>query len=144
MACDPAAVDLKGAGFLGQALAADDEPSLGFRQILVAQIGNGDRVSLLVPLLRGVQASGDIAEQAPRLAASLFRGQPPIVTDCKAARAALTIAVLDQERLGAARLHAKTEAAELVVPMNAVLVARFECINRALGEFHWCPRVSSR
>ena len=54
VARDPPAIDLEGAGLLGQALAADDEPGLGFRQILAAQIGNGDRVPLLVPLLRGI------------------------------------------------------------------------------------------
>ena len=83
--------------FLGKPFAPDDEPGLGLRQILTAQIANGDCVPLLGSLLGWIDASFDIAEKAPRLAAGLIRGQSSVVTDRKASRSALTIAELDHE-----------------------------------------------
>ena len=57
MASDPPAIDFEGAGFLGQAFAADNEPGLGFRQVFAAQVADGYGVPLLGPLLHGIEAS---------------------------------------------------------------------------------------
>ena len=97
MAGDPPAIDLKGAGLLGQAFAADDEPGLGFRQVFSAQIADGDGVPFLQPLFHWIEASFDIAEKPPGLAAGLIGGQSTVLANRKASRLALTIAELDHD-----------------------------------------------
>ena len=95
MASDPPAIDFKGAGFLGQAFAANDEPGLGLRQVFTAQVADGYGVPFLGPPLHGIEASFDIAEKLPGLAAGLIWGQSTGLANRKASRLALTIAKLD-------------------------------------------------
>jgi hypothetical protein len=94
MARDSASIAFESAGLLGQAFPPDDESGFGFGEVFIGQIGNGGDVSLLEPLLPWIDASFDLAEKAPSLAARLFRGQAAIIADRKPSRSALAITVL--------------------------------------------------
>ena len=97
VASDPPAIDFKRAGFLGQALAANDEPGLGLRQVFTAQVADGYGVPFLGPPFHGIEASFDIAEKLPGLAAGLIWRQSTGLADGEASRLTLTIAKLDHE-----------------------------------------------
>ena len=138
MARDPAAIDLKGAGFLGQAFAANDEPGLGLRQVFIAQVADGDGVPFLGPPLHGIEASFDIAEKAPGLAAGLIWGQSTGLANRKASRLALTIAKLDHIRLEPARLYPEAEAPQVIVPQNPICSVRLCRVDSSLRQLHGC------
>jgi len=144
MARDSASIAFESAGLLGLAFSPDDEPGFGFGKVFIGQIGNGGHVPFFEPLLDGIDASFDIAEQVPGLAARLFRGQAAIVADRKPSRPALAITVLNQEGLQPAGLCPETEAPQLVVPMNLFFRDWFDRIDRLLGELHHSARVSRR
>ena len=95
------AIDFEGAGFLGQAFAANDEPGLGLRQVFTAQVADGYGVPFLGPPFHGIEASFDIAEKLPGLAAGLIGGQSTGLANRKASRLALTIAKLDHDMTSA-------------------------------------------
>ena len=95
MASDPPAIDLRGAGLLGQAFAANRmSPASAFARY-------SPHRSLTVMACRSWAAARrdrgplDIAEKLPGFAAGLIGGQSTGVADRKAARLALTIAKLD-------------------------------------------------
>ena len=136
VASDPPAIDCKGAGLLGQALAPDNEPSIGLRQVLNAKVAHGHCLAFLDPPFYRVEASFNIAEKAPSFPAGLIRGQSTVLTDGEASRHALAIAKLDHKRLKAARLYPQTKAPQFLIPQDPVSAIRLCCVDRALCQLH--------
>ena len=107
-------------------------------QVLRERLPQRGHAPAVGPLLRGVLAAGDAAQQLLGEAAGLLGGQPAAAADGDAPVPRLPApapdAVVEDERLGPRGLDADPEADEPVVPGDPGLVGRLERLDRSFGE----------
>src|SRR3954451_4772375 len=122
--------------------SGQDEALVRLGEVFAAQLRDRDGAARSGPTLRRIVATRDTCEDKASLLPRLIRREDTIASERQPPAATAAISVLQDERLGPARLHPKPETRQLIVPDKCVAAhPRMGCIHHSLCEP--CHRVST-